>query len=366
VTDRSGCGLTELTILRAVAALSTGREGPPSVTVLDEVDRRIGLGPSYAYPMVCDLSKPWVIPLPLLAITGNAGDRTFPEGSGPVHTLCRLSRVGEVIMAAEAGTIAPVPTGLINGTWWRGGTQPPLDPVRVITALRHLIDDPQLPDNQLLQITGGPISATGSELTGDFDALARGLRITIREAVRITRTDTPVPPTPAGPPRDPAKPVSHGHLHSQRPRQRPVHLIIDSVPRQISATDLGEQIKRPIRAENWDPPYPPAGTPPDIDSLRDRLTASAVPIAQTHYASTERDIRLEISLRPGSDPDRALAQLARMDDLAVELAAQFPAPLTDLLRSWADDHRHEDLTTSLDQLQAAIQADQLDQPNDSE
>jgi len=134
VTDRSGCGLAELTIVQAVAALSTGSDEAASARVLDEVDRRIGLGPSYAYPMVCDLTKPWVIPAPLLAISGNAGDRTFPQPAEPVHTECRLSRVGEVVVAAEAGTIAPVPAGLINGTWWRGAAQPPLDPFGVITA----------------------------------------------------------------------------------------------------------------------------------------------------------------------------------------------------------------------------------------
>jgi hypothetical protein len=49
-----------------------------------------------------------------------------------------------------------------------------------------------------------------------------------------------------------------------------------------------------------------------------------------------------------------------MDGLAVDLAAQFPAPLAELLRSWVGDHRHEDITTGLDQLEAAIRADQLD------
>jgi hypothetical protein len=156
--------------------------------VLDEVDRRIGLGPSYAYPMVCDLAE-----------SGGAGDRVFPWPTEPVHTECRLSRAGELVVAAEAGTSAPLPAGLINGTWWRGAAQPPLDPFAVITALRRLIDHPGLPDSQLLQIAGRPISTTHSELTGDFEALAQGRRTTIRESARIRRTHTPVPPAPAEP-----------------------------------------------------------------------------------------------------------------------------------------------------------------------
>ena len=358
MTDRSGCGLAELTILQAVAALSRGREEAASATVLDEVDRRIGLGPSYAYPMVCDLTKPWVIPVPLLAISGNAGDRVFPLPAEPVHTECRLSRAGELVVAAEAGTTAAVPAGLINGTWWRGAAQPPLDPFGVISAIRHLIDDPGLPDGQILQIAGGPISTTRSELTGDFEALARGRRTTIREAARITRTDAPVPPAPAEPPR---KRGPFRLAESPRPRPRPVHLIIDSVPRHISEPDLTEEITGPIRPENWDPPYPPTGTPPQITELHDRLAASVLPIAEIRSEGRQAHIRLEIRLRPGSDPHRVLAQLGCMDGLAVELAAQFPAPLAGLLRSWTDDHRHEDITTSLDQLEAAIRADQLDQ-----
>jgi len=91
VTDRSGCGLAELTILRAVAALSAGRGEAVSAEVLDEVDRRIGLGPSYAYPMVCDLSKWWVIPVPLLAESGGAGDRVFPWPSAACPGLASWS-----------------------------------------------------------------------------------------------------------------------------------------------------------------------------------------------------------------------------------------------------------------------------------
>ncbi len=94
MTDRSGCGLAELTVLQAVAGLSGGRKNAVSARVLDEVDRRIGLGPSCAYPMVCDLTKPWVIPVPFL-ISGEAGDRVFPWPAEPVHSECRMSRAGE-------------------------------------------------------------------------------------------------------------------------------------------------------------------------------------------------------------------------------------------------------------------------------
>jgi hypothetical protein len=160
-------------------------------------------------------------------------------------------------VAAEAGTIAPLPVGLVNGTWWRGAAQPPLDPFGVITAMRRLIDDPGLPDSQLLQIAGGPISATHSELTGDFEALVRGRRTTMREAARVTRTDTPVPPATAEPPRK-RGPFKVTEIDSPGPRRRPAHLIIDAVPRQISSSDLEEEIRRPIRPEDWDPPYPPA------------------------------------------------------------------------------------------------------------
>ena len=70
MTDRSGCGLTELTVLQVVDEISAGGGEASSAEVLDEVDRRIGLGPRYAYPMVCDLVMPWVIPVTMLAMNG--------------------------------------------------------------------------------------------------------------------------------------------------------------------------------------------------------------------------------------------------------------------------------------------------------
>jgi hypothetical protein len=142
-----------------------------------------------------------------------------------------------------------VAAGLINGTWRRGVAQRPLDPFRVITALRKLIDNPVLPDGQLLQIVGRPVSLTGSELTGDFDALAQGQRTTIREAARITGTDAAVPPAPTEPPSKPTGPfvLTDG---TGRPR-KPVHLIVDAVPRHLSAPGLWDEISGQIRPEGW-------------------------------------------------------------------------------------------------------------------
>lgn len=52
-------------------------------------------------------------------------ERMFPEPAPARHTECRLSQVGSLVAAAEAGAMAPVPAGLINGAWWRWGPAAP-------------------------------------------------------------------------------------------------------------------------------------------------------------------------------------------------------------------------------------------------
>ena len=335
MTDRSGCGFTELVVLQVVDELTRDSdEGVLSASALDEIDRRIGLGPSYAYAMMCDLVTPWVIPMPLLSMNGLPFDRIFTDPTEAIHTGCRLSRVGELALAAEARTIAPVPIGLINGTWWRGAAQPPLEPVKVIEGLRQLVGDPVLPDAELLRIIGRPVSLTGSELTGDFDELARGERTTIREAPRITITDGA----------------------SRTGRQ--VHLIIDAVPRHLSAPSLSQEIDSQIYAEGYQPSVPDRFKL-SADKVRESFAARALPIALLRDESKENDIRLTIRLRPGADPETVRAQLGRMKALVADRATQFPAPLADLFHSWITDYGQEDITASLDQLEAAIHADRF-------
>jgi hypothetical protein len=89
-----------------------------------------------------------------------------PEYSGCLG----LSRVGQLVLAAETRQLAPVPVGLINGTTYRGGTQPSLEPRRVLAALRQLLEDPQARDQEVINIVGAPYSVTGCTVTGDIAA----------------------------------------------------------------------------------------------------------------------------------------------------------------------------------------------------
>ena len=63
--------------------------------------------------------------------------------------------MGQLVLAAEAHRVAPIPVGLINGTAYRGGTQPPLAPFANLAALRRrLLQEPDVPDREVISIVG--------------------------------------------------------------------------------------------------------------------------------------------------------------------------------------------------------------------
>jgi hypothetical protein len=147
VSERSGCALTELTTLEVLDTATQG--GPPahvrSSKVLEAIEERTGLGPRYAYEMLLDLTRPWVLPIVTVAVQGNGGSRSYAPAAGPEFTQTRPSQAGALVLEAEAHRMAPVPVGLINGTTYRGGTRPALDPFAVLAALRRLLEDPGTP-----------------------------------------------------------------------------------------------------------------------------------------------------------------------------------------------------------------------------
>jgi hypothetical protein len=362
VTDRSGAGPIELATLLDVGAAAGARPGQyiSCVGVLPVIEEHTGLGPRYAYEALLDMARPWVIAVPLITVQGNMGDRDFPA-SEPRYLECQPSHAGQAVLDAEAGRRAPVPAGLINGTTYRGGTQPPLEPSRVIAALRHLLDHPHTPDYEIIDLAGPPYSVTGCTVTGDLDALNAGQRITLRQTGRITRTSRRVPETvPDSRPGPPAHAVitqGDGHDHyawtSTGPDERHVslaHLIIESLPPGVApgrvCSDLGSHQRAIVR--------------PARDGRHRH--ADTLPLGDVYDASTSRDpIRIAITLLPGTNPDTARDEIGALDGITTEEPAAYPAPLATLLRTWTDQHRSEDIAASLTTLQHAIHHDQQHQ-----
>ena len=163
-------------MLEALDSLGARADRRPrrSVRVLQAVDTQIGLAPGYAYQLLVDLAQPWTLALPLVDGVGNFGSRGNDPPANYRYTETRLSRAGEVALAAERGTLAPVPIGLINGNTHREGLRPPFAPDRVIKALRQVIRHPRVSDGELTEIIGAPDFLTGCAVTGDLAAMAAG------------------------------------------------------------------------------------------------------------------------------------------------------------------------------------------------
>jgi len=80
--------------------------------VLDEAFQCHNIPPRPGYQVLCDLSRSWVVHLPLVDFHGNAGSPDFGPAS-PLYTESRLSPLGAAALAAERGeteaTIRPHP-----------------------------------------------------------------------------------------------------------------------------------------------------------------------------------------------------------------------------------------------------------------
>jgi hypothetical protein len=349
--SRSGCSPTELAMLEALDAAVRGRPRAhaESAKVLAGIDDRIGLGPRYAYEPLLDLARPWIIPVPLVTVEGNAGDRSGHPAADPEYTRCRPSRAGRVVLDAERHRLAPVPVELINGTTYRGGARPPLDPSGVLAALRRLLADPGVPDGELIKLAGPPWSGTGCDLAGDLAALARGRRVVLRETGRITVTGVPVPREPVA-----ASPeAADGEIHAvvgDGCLAFPAHLVIESLPARTNAFEVAAEIVSRAGRRYWHGPH------------AELARRTALPVYDADDQSTGADVRILLTLLPGSDPAAVRDQLTTITGISTETACAFPAPLASLLRSWVDDHRGEDIAGSLAELANAIQHDRQLRP----
>jgi hypothetical protein len=349
VTDLSGIGPIELATLRAVDAPNARRPAHYLVSsqAVREMEAATGLGPRYAYDVLLDLARPWMINVPLIDPQGNIGDLDFPA-VGPRHTECRPSGAGYVILDAEAGRIAPVPAGLINGTSYRGGTQPPLHSARLLAAIRHLLAHPRAPDRDILAIVGPPHSVADCAITGDLDDLAAGRPVTLRQTGRITRTSNPVPahaPDPVvRPPGHRPKLITGTGMGFVEQHSAKAHFIIESLPAGVSPSRVGQDLAQEASRHTW--------------AARDGHRYDGLPIEDVADLGNSRiPVRLAITLRPGSDPDTAREQLANFEGITTQSPAAYPSPLATLLRSWTRQHHRENTASALASFENAIEHD---------
>lgn len=296
MSDATGLGAFEVSILEACerAGAVAGAPFVTSQRVLELIDDATGVGPAYAYEPLCDMARRWAVQLPLIDVNGNAGSPDF----GPAHpryTECRLTILGMAALAAERQATGPLPVGLINGDLRAGGNRPPLDPARVVRAIRSA---PSSTDGQLAAIVGLPSFPGGCVVAGDATAFAGGLETELVLTARIEAI-------------------------------APDRLIVSGLPPGSSTSELMEDIHAAV-----------AHRAPRV-------------IRDVNVAWSAGAAHLEIALVHGHDTDGALTLLQGVWGIRRVLAVRLRAPLGALIRAVAVGSPG-DLATRLSVIERAV------------
>ena len=322
MSSRSGLLGLEVEILRAVhraAGAGTAR----THDVLLALDEAGVVGARAALTTVADLLAPWRRHLPLLTGEGNWGSPVGDPPADPEHTGVGLSPYGELALAAEAGTTGPVPLGLVDGSWYRGGRRPPFPPLAVLAALRRR-------DGSDLH----PRPPTGGTVTGDLDGLAAGrpVRLVVTATAEVVRSGRQ-PEHPRGAPADvPGLPGGWAVAAGRRVDPGGDRVVVTEVPYGITVDEVAEELtSRAHRERSGDPeprrrhlagatPRPPRAPGPVVDVV-DRTDA-------------RHGVRVVCRVRPDADPEEARRWVLSTRRLRVGLDAALPAPLPALVTSW--------------------------------
>ncbi|GAA1238861.1 DNA gyrase subunit A [Oryzihumus leptocrescens] len=271
----------------------TGLGGPETgygltTAVLEALDLTLGMGPRYTYPLLVDLTASWRLHLPLLDGSGNFGSQHGDPPADARYTEVRLSGIGELALAAERGEVGPVPLGLIEGSFYRGGRVPPFAPARVLEALTAGAPD-----------AGSPIMPTGGTVDGNVDRLLAG------RPTRLTLGSTIA--------------------------REPGALVITEVPFDVTVDDVAVQLEHRARAagHRQQADYLPAG----MEALQP-LTGPA-PVRQVRDESSGlTGIRVVCDLARDADVAQAEAWVRSVWPVTIEVDSQLPAPMGQLLATW--------------------------------
>ena len=315
--DRSGVGLVECTILEALDSLGARpRRHRRSAKVLERVEERIGLAPGYAYEVLLDLARPWKMPLLLVDGQGNFGSRGNDPAANYRYTDAGLTRAGEVVLAAERGSLASVPVGLINGNVYREGLRPPFRPQAIIEALREVIQRPRVTSKDLASIVGPPCFLNGCTVTGDYAAMAAGRPTTLRLEARVTMSD------------------DHRRV------------LIENFPPNANPDEVAHTLADRARMRTWAAEHPGlyGRTHLPLGDLRDE-------------SSQARDTDLLVCVPArGTTAEQLREQLMNVYGVYTTVRVDLPRSLPAMLRNWVKAHADEDLLNSLAALENAVRS----------
>ena len=187
--DQWRLGLVERSVLEALdrGGARPDRQHRKSANTVGVLEKEFGVSPRYGYDALCMMAQPWRVHVRLVDFHGNYGSANESDPpANPRYTEARLSRAGWLALAAERGDGPPLPIRLINGDLHLDGFAPPFSPRRVIAALLALLDDPRLPDEEIVERGGPPESPTGCGIVCDSAALAAGEQTPIVMSAHIS------------------------------------------------------------------------------------------------------------------------------------------------------------------------------------
>jgi hypothetical protein len=291
--------VVERSVLEALDRIEARADRPhrKSANVVERLADDFGVNRRYGYDALCTMSQPWLLHMPLIDFHGNCGSPDeYDRPAGPRYTEVRLSRAGQIVLAAERGTGPRVPVVLINGDLHVDGSAPPYSPTRVMATLGALIDDPRLSDDEIVERVGPPVSPTGCGVTCDHRALAAG------EGTAMMLTAQ----------------LSYEHVDGAD------LIVLTNLPLGVGDDTVRQALAARVEVLS--------GHDPDWDP--DEL---ALPLNDVRIESHGNGTRIVCELVDGTRPEECEAQIASTYGVSIRSEVQLPVPLPQLMRELIND-----------------------------
>jgi DNA gyrase/topoisomerase IV subunit A len=311
----TGLGLVEVSILDACDRNGAHPRAPHQRTarILNSLDEATGIGPRVAYQVLCDMARPDISHLALIDFNGNYGSSDYGAASAR-YTEARLTPLGAAALAAERDQLGALPIGLINGNTHVDGPRPPLDPHRLLAAVRAAAIGSN--DDMLAELVGLPVFPTGCAVAGDQLAFASGAVTELELAARIS-------------------PGERGRL------------VISHLPPDVGSSVVLESI---MRFDAFDDRSPRSSRP-----SRNRRMSMITEVDDE--SSPAMGTRIVVTLRADADEGEAISDLAAAWGVCRTMSVCLGRPVGRLLRDWIAVQGRTDLEARLALIDAAI-ADQ--------